>query len=372
MSSSLLADAELDADGRRIRPLHRRWPAEWERHRATWLSWPHNDETWPEGLGPVEDAFVEIVRAVLPGESVEINVLDPAMAARVRERLRTGGVENFETVRFHLVPTDDAWIRDHGGVFVVEGQGADARHRRLMDFEFDAWGGKYPPWDRDAKVAAEMARIAGVPATQFKMVFEAGSVDGDGEGTILTTESCLLNPNRRRVGQDRSRESLEAFLAETLGARRILWLAEGLEGDDTDGHIDDLTRFISPGRVATVVAADPADLDFQVQRANRRRLESMLDSAGRSLEIIDLPAVGPLAGSVGRLPASYANFYFSNQALLVPTFGVDQDREALSILESVVRDRPVVPIPSQCLIQGLGTVHCLTQQEPAPDLALFV
>jgi agmatine deiminase len=371
MPSSLLASVDLNTDGRRIRPFHRRWPAEWERHRATWLSWPHNDETWPEGLGPVEDAFVEIVRAVLPGEAVEIHVLDLAMAGRVRERLQSGGVENYETVRFHLVPTDDAWIRDYGGVFVVEGEGPDSSRRRLMDFEFDAWGGKYPPWDRDARVAAEMARIADVPVTQSKLVLEAGSIDGDGEGTILTTESCLLNPNRRREGQERSRESLEAFLAETLGARRILWLAEGLQGDDTDGHVDDLTRFVSPGRVATVVSCDQADPDFKALSENRHRLKAMFDYSGRPLEIIELPTPGSLAGPDGRLPASYANFYFANHALLVPIFGVDQDREALSILETVIRDRPVVPIPSRCLVQGFGAVHCLTQQEPAPDLTLF-
>jgi agmatine deiminase len=342
----------------------RRWPAEWEPHRATWLSWPHNTETWPDQMKSVEDAFCEIVRAISPGEAVEIHVLDGAMAERVGARLRGAGVENADGVRFHLVATDDAWIRDHGGIFVVEGEGADASHR-LIDFEFDAWGGKYPPWDLDAKVAAEMARIADVARIESGFVLEAGALDGDGEGTILTTESCLLNPNRRRPDQDRSRNAIETLLVETLGAKRILWLGDGLVGDDTDGHVDDLTRFVSPGRVVTVVEADTTDADCIALAENRKRLASMSDASGRSLEIIELPTPGPISGPDGRLPASYANFYFANQAVLVPVFGVDADREALAIFEAVIEDRPIVPIPSQNLVLGLGAVHCLTQQEPA-------
>ena len=367
MSQGSPPDADVNTSAQGVGLTPRRWPAEWEAHRATWLSWPHNKETWPDCLGDVEDAFVEIVRAILPGEGVEIHVLDRVMAERVRERLRTGGVEDSEALRLHVVPTDDAWIRDHGGVFVVEGEGEHAS-RHLIDFEFDTWGGKYPPWDRDAKVASEMARIAGVASTRSAMVFEGGSVDGDGEGTILTTESCLLNPNRGRTGQDRSRDAMEAFLAESLGAKRVLWLGDGLRGDDTDGHIDDLTRFVSPGRVVTVRSTDPAHDDYKALAENRRRLEQMSDASGRSLEIIELPVPDPLLGPDGPLPASYANFYFANEALLVPTFGVVQDREALSILAEVVRDRPIVPIPSRHLVLGLGAVHCLTQQEPSETL----
>jgi agmatine deiminase len=353
-----------------------RWPAEWEWHRATWLAWPHNIETWPTEMASVEDAFCEIVRAILPGEAVEIIVLDEAMAKRVEKRLRGSGLTDLEGVRFHPVATDDAWIRDHGGVFVIQEVIQDAiqgvmqyagrqASLRLIDFDFDAWGGKYPPWDHDAKVASEMARILDVPRFTPGMVLEAGAVEGDGEGTILTTEACLLNANRRRAGQDRSRESLEALLAETLGARRVLWLGEGLVGDDTDGHVDDLTRFVAPGRVVTVVESDATDADHAALAENRRRLETMDDALGRKLEVIELPTPGVLEGPDGRLPASYANFYFSNRALLVPVFGVDADREALNRLEAAVPDRSIIPIPSQNLVLGLGAVHCLTQQEPA-------
>lgn len=343
----------------------RRWPAEWEPHRATWLSWPHNTGTWPRCLDAVEDAFCEIVRAIVPGEIVEINVVDAAMAERVAARLAGAGVPELDRVRFRGIPTDDAWVRDHGGIFVFEQDAGGEEQRLLLDFEFDSWGGKYPPWDRDAAVAAQMAKVLNVRREAVDLVLEGGAIEGDGEGTILTTESCLLNPNRSRPGVDRSREALEACLAAAFGASRILWLAEGIAGDDTDGHIDDLTRFIAPGRVVTIVARDPQDEDYEVLAANRVRLEDMVDAAGRRLEVVELPTPPPVEGPDGRVPASYANFYYANAALLVPVFGVERDREALAILESVVRDRPIVPIPAQNLVLGLGAVHCLTQQEPA-------
>jgi agmatine deiminase len=348
-------------------PRRRRWPAEWAPHRATWLSWPHNPETWPGAgrLDAVEDAFCEMVRAIVPGERVEINVADAEMADRVGARLRGAGVASLDRVGLHLIPTDDAWVRDHGGLFVMQADASGREERLLLDFEFDAWGGKYPPWDHDADVATGMAAVTGVRREAIDgVVMEGGSIDGDGEGTILTTESCLLNPNRDRPGIDRSREALEQVLAERLGARRVLWLGDGIVGDDTDGHIDDLTRFVAPGRVVTVVEPNRDDVNHGPLAENRRRLETLRDAEGRRLEVVELPMPPPLEGPDGRLPASYANFYFANAALLVPVFGADADREALGILEALVPDRPVVPIPAQNLVLGLGAVHCLTQQEP--------
>jgi agmatine deiminase len=312
----------------------------------------------------VEDAFCEIVRALVPGEDVEIHVADAAMAGRVRARLEGAGVGHAERVHVHLVPTNDAWIRDHGGIFVLGPAGSD-EVVRLIDFEFDAWGGKYPPWDLDAAVPAAMAAARGVPRIEAGWVLEGGSIDGDGEGTILTTESCLLNPNRDRPGLDRSRGNIERWLFEMLGARKTLWLEDGIEGDDTDGHIDDLTRFVAPGRVVTAVESDPRDVNYRVLAENRRRLETMTDATGRSLEVIELPSPGRIDGPDGRLPASYANFYFANRGVLLPVFGVDSDREAIGVLESCIPDRPVIPIPGRDLVRGLGAVHCLTQQEPA-------
>jgi len=344
----------------------RRWPAEWQPHRATWLSWPHSRETWPGegGLEAVEDAFCEMVRAILPGEDVEINVASPAMADRVRARLKGAGIENLSSVRFRGIPTDDAWIRDHGGIVVFDREQGGREERVLLDFEYDAWGGKYPPWDLDAAVAEQMARVTRIRHEPVDLVLEGGSIEGDGEGTILTTESCLLHPNRARPGVDRSREAFEAMFAERFGATRVLWLAEGLEGDDTDGHIDDLTRFVTPGRVVTAVEPDPSDPNHARLEANRRRLEDMTDAAGRRLEVTPLPSPPPIEGPHGRAPASYANFYFANAALLLPVFGVPSDREAIGRFEALRLDRPIVPIPSQNLVLGLGAVHCLTQQEP--------
>ncbi|MCP4908440.1 MAG: agmatine deiminase family protein [bacterium] len=343
----------------------RRWPAEWEPHRATWLSWPHASETWPGGLEVVEQAFCEIVRAIVAGEILEVLVNDVEMADRARRCLRGAGVEALDRVRFRGMSTDDAWIRDYGGVFVFERAAGGGERRVLLDFEFDAWGGKYPPWDRDAAVAEQMAQVLRMPREPADLVLEAGSIDGDGQGTILTTESCLLNPNRDRPGITRSREGLEARLAEAFGARKVLWLRGGIVGDDTDGHVDDLTRFVAPGRVVTVVEPDPRDENHAALAVNRARLDTMVDASGRRLEVVELPMPAAIVGPEGRLPASYANFYFANAALLVPIFGVDEDREALSILESTIRDRPIVPIPAHNLVLGLGAIHCLTQQEPA-------
>ena len=350
-----------------IRP-ERRWPAEWSPHRATWLSWPHSRETWPGAglLEAVEDAFCEMVRAIVPGEGVEINVTSPEHAEQVRARLRGAGIASLERVRFRGIPTDDAWIRDHGGLVVVEEDEAGRAERVLLDFEYDAWGGKYPPWDLDAAVAEQMARVARLRHERVDgLVLEGGAIDGDGAGTILTTESCLLHPNRARPGVDRSREAWERVFAERFGARRVLWLGEGLEGDDTDGHVDDLTRFVAPGRVVTAVERDASDPNHAILDANRRRLLETTDAEGRALDVVDLPMPPALEGPHGRAPASYANFYFANAALLVPVFGAPTDAEALSVLGAVVRDRPIAPIPAQNLVLGLGAVHCLTQQEPA-------
>ena len=342
----------------------RRWPAEWEPHRATWLSWPHNRDTWPKRLSEAEDAFCEMVRQIVPGEDVEINVGHPQLADHVRSRLRGAGISDFSRIHLRGISTNDAWVRDHGGIFVFE-ETPNGPRRVVLDFLYDAWGGKYPPWDRDERVAEQMAQIARVPRIAFDLVLEAGGIEGDGAGTILTTESCLLNPNRDRPGHDRSRRALEHMLAEAFGTEKVLWLGDGIEGDDTDGHVDDLTRFVAAGRVVTIVERDPGDANSRVLLENRERLEGMTDARGRRLEVIELPTPGAVMGPDGRLPASYANFYFANAAVLVPVFGVAADREAIAILEKAIPDRPIVPIPGQNLVLGLGAVHCLTQQEPA-------
>ena len=335
-----------------------RWPAEWEPHRATWLSWPHNRETWPDCLDAAVASFVALVGALAPREAIEIGVGDEALEASARQALRRGGVDPDRNVRFHRYPTNDAWARDHGPIFLVR----DGGGRALCDFQFDNWGGKYPGHEPDDAVPGHVARILGLPRFACDVVLEGGGIDGDGLGTVLTTESCLLNPNR---GGGRTRERMERLLAGFLGARRVLWLAEGIEGDDTDGHVDDVARFVAPGVVVAAVCPDAADPNHAPLAENRRRLAGMTDARGAALSIADLPMPPRLARHGHRSPASYANFYLANGVALVPTFGAPSDARALAILRELLPDREVTGIPCVELVSGLGAIHCVTQQEPA-------
>jgi agmatine deiminase len=333
-----------------------RWPAEWEEHAATWLVWPHNPETWPARLARIPPVFARIVRALLPGERVEILV--GSAAARVGAEIVLAEARALgQTVGFHEIPTNDSWIRDFGPVFVQSPQG----HSCALDWGYNAWGGKYPPWDLDQKAAQQVAALAGAEHIDRPMIFEGGSIDGDGQGTLLTTESCLLNPNRN---PELSGADIERELREQLGATKLLWLADGIAGDDTDGHVDDLTRFVAPGRVVTVMEDDPADVNYVNLRENRERLTGMRDAAGRRLEIIELPMPRALRDGSERLPASYANFYIANAAVLVPIFQDEADATALGILAELFPDRAVVGIDARDLVAGLGACHCLTQQQP--------
>ncbi|MCG8589789.1 MAG: agmatine deiminase family protein [Proteobacteria bacterium] len=340
-----------------------RWPAEWEPHAATWLSWPHNLETWPGCLADAEAAFAAMVRALCPHERVCINVVDAAMEDRVRALLADAGVAPDAPVACFEIPTDDAWVRDHGPIFVVRGE-ADAREVALLDFRFDAWGGKYPPWDRDDAVPAAVAGALGAARRPVEFVLEAGSIEGNGEGLVLTTESCLLNANRG----GRPRAEVEAVLRETLGAREILWLEDGVAGDDTDGHVDDLTRFVAPRTVVTATERDVADPNHAPLEANRRRLRAWRGVGGEALDVVELPMPPPVVHAGERLPASYANFYVANEVVLVPVFDVPSDARALAILRELWPGRDVVGIPARVLVRGLGAVHCLTQQQPAGRL----
>jgi agmatine deiminase len=334
-----------------------RWPAEWERHRATWLAWPHNEETWPRGrLRGAEDAYVEMVRALHGQETVCITLADATAEERVRGRLARAGVDG--GIEYHRWSTDDAWIRDHGPIFLRGPSGESA----LVDFGFDAWGRKYPPWDRDDAVPRAVAAARGVRRFEAGFVLEGGSVDGDGAGTVLTTESCLLHPNREA---GRTREGMEARLRDFLGAERVLWLGDGIAGDDTDGHVDDIARFVGEATVVAVAEPDASDPNHAPLAENLRRLRAMRDARGRSLAVLELPMPPPLEVDGARCPASYANFYLANGRALVPVFGAPSDARALAVLRECLPGREVVPIPARDLVVGLGAVHCLTQQEPA-------
>ena len=331
-------------------------PAEWEPHSATWLSWPHNPQTWPGVLGAAESAMVAMVAALGESELVRINVLDAAHERHVR-RLVGSGVPRHR-VAFQHVPTDDAWCRDYGAIFVVN----DRQEPLALDFGFNAWGGKYLPCDRDAAVAASMAAALGVPGFVPDMVLEGGSVDVNGAGALLATEQCLLNPNRN---PNLDRAGIEVRLQYALGARQVIWLEGGIEGDDTDGHVDAVARFVSADRVVAAVEADSTDANHGPLRANRTRLADARLSAGQRLEIVDLPMPEPLYWQGRRLPASYLNFYAANDVVLVPRFGCRQDDLAVETLRECFPGRRIASIDCRHLVIGLGAVHCLTQQVPA-------
>jgi agmatine deiminase len=343
------------------RELGYRWPAEWEPHAATWLSWPHKEASWPGKFAVVPPVFVAMVRALVAGERVEILAGGDVDADEVRALLRAGGVAD-DRVRLHDVATDDAWIRDHGPIFLRASDPHAAAPLLALDWGFNAWGGKYPPWGRDDLVPPQVARLVDAPCVSPGMILEGGSIDGDGDGTLLTTEACLLNANRN---PELDRAAIERRLRDYLGVERILWLGDGIVGDDTDGHVDDLTRFVKPGVVVTAVEDDPRDENYALLRDNLARLRSMRDARERRLEVVELPMPPAVEYEEQRLPASYANFYVGNAAVLVPAFGHRNDERALEVLGALFPGRRAVGIRATDLVWGLGAFHCLTQQQPA-------
>jgi len=333
-------------------------PAEWARHRGTWFSWPHNPGTWPGQLEGTERALARAVAALSQHEKVFINVLDARHALHVRDLLPAETV--FPEVSFEIIPTNDAWCRDHGAIFVVAPDG----ELTALDFGFNAWGGKYPPFDLDDAVPPQMAQRLQLPVVSVDHILEGGSVDVNGAGALLTTRQCLLNPNRN---PRRSRADIEALLGRYLGAERVFWLGDGIIGDDTDGHVDDITRFVAENRVITAMEPDPRDPNHRPLLENRALLETFRLADGRGLEVVELPMPDALCHEGERLPASYANFYIANDLVLVPVFGCDRDAEALTIIGSCFPDRRVLGIDCRDVVVGLGTLHCLSQQ--VPDIA---
>lgn len=339
-----------------------RMPAEWEPHQGTWLSWPHNRSSWPDRFARVEPAYAGIVRALAAGESVHINVLDAGHEQHVSRILESSGVSG--DIHLHRFPTNDAWCRDHGAIFVARND-RDAPLLAL-DCDYNAWGGKYPPYDLDNLIPGRMAAYLDVPTYRAGMVLEGGSIDVNGTGTLLTTEQCLLNPNRN---PRMSREQIEQRLRELLGVTRILWLGDGIVGDDTDGHVDDLTRFVDRNTVVTVIEDNTSEENYAPLRDNRQRLEKMRLPDGSPLRIVDLPMPAPYYIEGQRLPASYANFYIANHALLLPVFNDPMDAEAEHILAPLFPGRRIIPVDCSDIVYGLGTIHCLSQQVPKSPVA---
>ena len=332
-------------------------PPEWAPHQATWISWPHKRESWPGKFEPVEPVMVKAVAALSRSETVRINVLDRKHQKHVQELL-SGEVDPGRVV-FHQFPTNDAWCRDHGAIFVTRA----AKPDRLLalDFRFNAWGGKYPPFDLDDAIPGKMAAALGVPTYPVDMVLEGGSIDVNGHGALLTTEQCLLHPNRN---PDLGREAIEQNLCNSLGVQQIVWLGDGIVGDDTDGHIDDLTRFVSEDTVVTVVETDRKDENYLPLADNRERLNQVRLTDGRRLTVIELAMPRPLEFRGDRLPASYANFYIGNSIVLMPVFNDPADEPNRLKLTRCFPGREVVAIDCTDLVLGLGTFHCLTQQVP--------
>jgi agmatine deiminase len=334
-------------------------PAEWEPHRGTWLSWPHKEASWPGKFRLVPPVFARMVTHLADHEEVHINVAGPAMEAEVRRLLADAGSDS-GNVFFHYHPTNDAWCRDHGPIFV---QGGDrlANSQAIVDWGFNAWGGKYPPYDLDDVIPTRIAEELGLPVYHPGIVLEGGSIDVNGRGTLITTEACLLNPNRN---PSLTRSDIEEYLEKYLGVSRILWLGDGIVGDDTDGHVDDLTRFVDPTTVVTVVESNPGDENYEPLQDNLERLRGMTDQDGRALNIVTLPMPRPLWHEGQRLPASYANFYIANGIILLPTYDPASDDEARTTLQRLFPEREVIGIDSADLVWGLGAFHCVTQQWP--------
>jgi agmatine deiminase len=333
-----------------------RMPAEWETHAATWLSWPRREGiSFPDSFDRVLPALRAMVEALIESEQVCINVCNDAHEAEARAVLR--GL-SMERVTFYRVPTNEPWCRDHGPIFLTR----DAEPKLgIVDWDYNAWGGKYPPCNLDEVVPTRIAQILDRPVFYPRMILEGGSIEVNGAGSLLTTESCLLNQNRN---PNLGRVEIERRLRDYLGLQGILWLGEGIEGDDTDGHIDDLARFVSENTVVTVVEKSREDKNYEPLQENLARLREMR-IGNRKIDIITLPMPKKIVREGQRLPASYANFYIANSCVLLPTFADPNDEIASSILQNLFADRRVIGIDCRELIWGLGTFHCLTQQQPA-------
>lgn len=337
-----------------------RMPAEWERQVAVWMTWPHNPELWPADPNDILRAFAKLAAEISTSEPLEMLVLDEEKEAQAREFITEAGGK-LDVCRFHRVPTDDSWMRDSGPTFVTRETNGKSE-TALVGWRYNAWGGKFPPWDKDDQIPAEISRRLHLPLFEPGIVLEGGSIDVNGRGTVLTTEQCLLNPNRN---PHLDREQIESYLRDYLGVTQIIWLGNGLEGDDTDGHIDDITRFIRPDTILTVVEEDKGDVNYGALAENLERLRAATDQDGKPFKIVTLPMPEPVVFEGNRLPASYANFLITNTKVIVPIFGGPRDRDALDALSHLFPGRYVVGVPAREVVRNGGACHCVTQQQPA-------
>ncbi|MDZ4743183.1 MAG: agmatine deiminase family protein [Verrucomicrobiota bacterium] len=345
-------------------------PAEWEPHQATWLSWPRPDGiSFPDKFDPIPAYWVRMCRELIKGEEVHVNTFDDTHEESIWGFLRADKLSFTDStgkthgshprIFLHRFPAYEPWCRDHGPIFVKNPDSPDPI--AVVDWGYNAWGGKYPPFDLDDDVPSKVADLLGLPLFKNPTVMEGGSIEVNGMGTLMTTTSCLLNKNRN---PHLSQAQIEKQLKDYLGVKHILWLGDGIAGDDTDGHIDDISRFVSANTIVTAVEYDPADENFQPLMANYEKLLTTHDQDGNPFRVISLPMPPKLEHDGQRLPASYANFYIGNEAVLVPIYGCDYDIEVLITLQELFPTRRVVGIDCTNLIWGLGAFHCVTQQQP--------
>jgi len=338
-----------------------RMPAEWEPHSATWLAWPHNKETWPgQNMDTIEDVYLHIIRSLQGGERVHILVNDSEADTYVRARLKRNGLDNAET---HAIPTNDCWIRDYGPNFVSRVLPSGAKEIAINKWQFDSWGKKYE-WDDDNRSLARINDYLQLRVFATETVLEPGAIEVNGQGLCVTTVDCLINSTRN---PGMSRAGMETILKNYLGVTGVIWCRGDIAGDDTDGHIDNLVRFVNANTVLCASENDPADANYSCLKKNLEIIESALDQNGQKLNVATLPMPGYVGTPQTRLPASYANFYIGNKVVLLPTYDKPGDAEAHAILQKYLPDREVIDIPCKELIWGLGGIHCVTQQQPADN-----
>jgi agmatine deiminase len=337
------------------------FPSEWHKHSATWLSWPHKEASWPGKIEAIYPIYCEFIKALTEGEFVHINVNNEQMKDKATTLLTKQGV-NLSKVRFFIHPTNDAWCRDHGPAFLINPNGKESK-KVIVDWGYNAWGGKYPPFDQDDVIPTLIGKHYNLPVYNPGIVMEGGSVEFNGKGTVITTTACLLNENRN---PHLNQKQIEKYLSDYYGVENILWLGDGIEGDDTDGHIDDITRFVNEDTVVTVIEENKEDGNYEPLQENLKELKKLRLENGKQLNIVELPMPTPVVYEAQKLPASYANFYIGNSAVVVPTYRDSKnDQKALDILTKCFPDRKVIGLDSTDIIWGLGSFHCLSQQEPA-------
>lgn len=333
-----------------------RMPAEWEKHSAIWLSFPHDPESFPH-LTEARESFIDFVDEISESETVELQVLDETMQHEVAVMLAELG-NTLENIRFHIRDYADIWFRDYGPLFLVQ---SDVRELAMSKWEFNAWGNKYDALLKDNSIPYAMNEELKLAIFKSGIVLEGGSIEVNGKGTLLTTRQCLLNKNRNPY---LTKTEIEGYLADYLNVNHFIWLNEGVEGDDTDGHVDDIARFVNPTTVVCATESDESSANYKPLKENWDILETAVDQDGKKLNIIAIPMPGKITAHPRPLPASYANFYIGNTKVIVPTFGTEHDKRALEIIQSVFPERKVIGIDATYLVYGFGTFHCMSQQQP--------